>query len=533
MELVLQIGTPEAFSAALEVGAGAVAVRLPRNPGPDWWDEIQVWQAAARRRDVRFYLVWDWLVEQMDLPRAEDMLTRIGELPPQALVVRDVGLVREARRRYPDLPLHAAGTWGCQNSLGLGAAQTLGFDRVVLDGPLSLKDLALMRRQSQMSWAVTVPASFWGFPGLYLAQDYLGIGLAAEFLKVCPSSPAPRLAAALETLAGLTQLGVEAILVGWEFTRGDSLKQVVKLYRMVWEASPAARAGVLAAALEVLATFGDLLAATGEKDLRDNPGPQEEKRGKVREAKPPRPSSLWAAPPKALWLEARDFPEAAALARDWRGPLVVSLTPENYGAFLPEHRRWNPRRLVWRLPAVIRESALTFYQKAMDTLRQGKYVRFIAGDWGAAALARRLGGEVYGDQTLGVRNVWAVKAARKLGVNRICLPPGDPSKWRDLVKPDSGFWGYLSHVPALAVWPLGTEPPLPRTLAGQRLRRVVEGEMALLCKRAPDKLEDQAPGLQRQGVAPLIAALPRSGLPWNQVPAGLESRPQAGHLPRK
>jgi collagenase-like PrtC family protease len=529
MELVLQIGSEEALAAALEVGAGAVAVRLPRKPSREWWGEIRGWQTAARRREVPFYLVWDRLVEQPDLSRAEAMLAQVAELKPQALVLRDVGLAREARRRYSDLSLHAAGAWGCQNSLGMIAAQVLGFERVVLDGPLSLKDLALMRRQSPLPSAVTVPGSFWGFPGLCLVQDYLGPDVAAEFLKSSLSSRAPGLTAALDTLPGLTQLGVEAIQVGWEFTQGDSVKQVAKLCRMVWEASPADRPGVLAAAREVLAAFGDLLAETG--DPKDKPGPPEPRRGQDPGGKPG-PSPPKTGPPKAVWLEARDYPEAAALARDWRGPLVVSLTPENYGAFLPEHRRWRPRRLVWRLPPVIRESALTFYQKAMDTLRQGGYARFIAGDWGAAVLARKLG-EVYGDQTLGVRNVWALEAARELGVPRICLPPGDPSKWRDLVKPDAGWWGYLSHTPALAVWPSGTEPPLPRTLAGQRLRRVAEGEMVLLCKRAPENLEDQAPGQQRRGVVPLIIALPRSGLPWNRVPPGLESRPREGRLFRK
>ncbi|MBM4275696.1 MAG: hypothetical protein FJ134_14720 [Deltaproteobacteria bacterium] len=531
MELVLQIATPEAFSAALEAGAGGVSVRLPRNPGEDWWDEVGVWQAAARRRDVRFCLVWDWLVEQPILSRAEEMLAQAAELRPQALVLRDLGLIREARRRYPDLPLHASGAWGCHNSLGLAVAQALGFSRVILDAPLSLKDMALMRRQSQVAWEVTVPSSFWGFPGLCLLPEYLGMDAASELARTGSPSSAQILTAALETLAGLSQLGMEAVQVGWEFRRGESLKQVVKLYRMVWEASPTARLGVLATAREVLAAFGDLLAEVpGEDPVNPGRGPGTRDRGR---GPGPERTSPKATPPKDLWLEARDYPEAAALARDWRGPLVVSLTPENYGAFLPEHRRWKPRRLVWRLPAVIRESALTFYHKAMETLRQGGYSRFIAGDWGAAAWVRKLGGEVYGDQTLGVRNVWALKAARELGAARTCLPPGDPDKWRDLIKPDSGFWGYLSHIPPLAVWPRGMEPSLPRTLAGHRLRRVVEGELALLCKRVPENLEAQAGWLQHRGVAPLIVSLSRSGLPWNRVPAGLESRLQAGRPFRK
>jgi collagenase-like PrtC family protease len=532
MELVLQIGSPEAFSAALEAGVGGVAVRLPLNPGPDWWDEAGVWQTAARRRNVRFYLVWDGLIEQPDLDPAEEILARAAELRPDALVLRDMGLVREARRRYPGLSLHASGAWGCQNSLGLGLAQTLGFRQVVLDAPLSLKDLALMRRQSQMPVEAVVPASPWGFSGLCLVQEYLGMEAAFQLARAISPSPAQTMPGALENLASLLQLGVEAVQVGWEFTRGESLRQVVKLCRLLWEASPAARPGVLDAAREVLAAFGELVAEGAGADPI-SPKHDSGARNKGRRPGPPdKPQK--AIPAKDIWLEARDYTEAAALARDWRGVLVVSLTPENYGAFLPEHRRWKPRLLVWRLPPVIRESALTFYLKALETLRQGGYLRFIAADWGAAALARRLGAEVYGEQTLGVRNVWALKAARELGVARICLPPGDPDRWRDLLKPEAGFWGYLSHYPALGVWPRGAEPALPRTLAGYKLRRVVEGELALLCKRVPENLEPQTGLLQSRGVAPLVVALPRSGLPMNRVPVELElRRPQAPRPFRK
>ena len=52
-----------------------------------------------------------------------------------------------------------------------------------------------------------------------------------------------------------------------------------------------------------------------------------------------------------------------------------------------EHRHWGPRRLIWRLPPAIPESSLAFYQKALETLGQGGYSRFVAGDWGAVALA--------------------------------------------------------------------------------------------------------------------------------------------------
>ena len=56
------------------------------------------------------------------------------------------------------------------------------------------------------------------------------------------------------------------------------------------------------------------------------------------------------------------MPEAEALLpQDWREPLLVQLTQENYAAFLAQYSRWNRRHLVWRLPPVIRESDLSFF----------------------------------------------------------------------------------------------------------------------------------------------------------------------------
>ena len=186
--------------------------------------------------------------------------------------------------------------------------------------------------------------------------------------------------------------------------------------------------------------------------------------------------------PSRIWLEARDYAEAIALAPAWREPLILQLTPENYHAFLAQYRQWDRRRLIWRLPPLIRESALSFFQQAITTLKQGDFSRFIAGDWGAVALVRQAGGEIYGDQTLGVRNSLAVIAARDLTVSKVCLPLGrGPGDWQELLQaaPRGSFWGYLYQLPALAVCAPGNLA-LPSRGIGPR-----RGETALDRRRRP------------------------------------------------
>lgn len=332
MELIVQVQNGAAATAVLEAGAAGVAVRLPREPAPAWWPEAGAWQAAVRQRHRKFYLVWDRLVREAELPGALKMLEAIARMTPDALVLRDLGLTREARRRFPQLPLHAAGNWGFQNSPGLRLAETLGFSGVVLEAPLGLKDLALLRRQSSMPLTAVLPPFCQRYAGLCLVEEHLGMGCSQCCRPLEQEAPAAVLMAALEMLSGLCQMGVEAVQVRGDFFPEDSLKRALGLYQAVWEAPPSARLRVLAAAREVLATFGDkFMAGPVRKDdlAAKEPPPKTPWRGPS--APQPQPGLVLGR--GLVWLEARGYVEAAALAREWRDPILIRLTPENYAAF--------------------------------------------------------------------------------------------------------------------------------------------------------------------------------------------------------
>jgi len=517
MELVVHIQDSETLATVLDQRVGGVAVNLPRNPDSQVWSELTDWREAVRRRGLKFYLTWDWLVREGELPGVADMLAAVARLNPDGLQLRDLGLVREARRRHPHLPLQAAGNWGAHNTPGVHLAESLGFTRVVMEPPPSLKELALVRRQTPMPLAVTLTPSCQGYASLCLLEEYLGINCEACCLYRPGNLHPTALMAALETFSGLCQLGLAAVQIRGELFPPASLAQVIRLYQSVAEASPMERPRVLAAAREVLEALGEKLAMSPANPPAPMPPPS--RPGAAPSFRPEFPGR------GRLWLEARDYPEAMALSREWREPLLLSLTPDNYAAFLTDHRRWAPRRLIWRLPPTIPESALAFYQKALETLGQGGYNRFVAGDWGAVALVAAAGGGVYGDQTLGVRNSWSLKTARELKVTRVCLPPGSrPEHWQDLLKaaPSGSFWSYLYHVPPLAVCPGATAPCPPPA----DLRWIPQDDQTLLCLKTPRNLRGLGAWLKQQAIFPLVVALPHSSLPWGKFPAWLRSRPQ-------
>jgi collagenase-like PrtC family protease len=521
MELTVTIQSQESLAIALDRGVGGVAARLPRNPDSRVFSELAAWRDAAREQGCKFYLTWDWLVRERELPGATEMLAAVARIGPDALQLRDLGLVREARRRYPDLPLQAAGNFGVHNSPGVQLAATLGFSRVVVAGPISLKDLALMRRQTAMPLAVTLTSGCQGYPNLCLMEEYLGVSCATCGLARPENSG--MLMAALETFSGLCQLGIEAVQIRGESLAPASLAQVIGLYQSVAAASPMERPRVLASVREVVEAFGDTLEIS--------PPPPETPPGPPVYPLPPSQRSAQSSPRPGLlgrgriWLEARDYAEAAALAREWREPLSLALTPDNHAAFLKEHRHWDPRRLLWRLPPAIPESALAFFQKALETLSQGGYNRFIAGDWSAVALAGAAGGQVFGDQTLGVRNSWSVETGREFKVSRVCLPPGHRSDhWQEILAaaPFGSFWSYLYRCAALAVCPFEAAALTPP----ENLRWMVEDGKALLCLKAPQNLHDLEPWFRQQSIFPLVVALPRSPRPRGQLPPWLIPRPQ-------
>ena len=257
MELVVCIQNQESLAIALDQGVGGVATRLPRNPDSQVFSELADWRDAARRRGLSFYLTWDWLARENELAGVPAMLAAVAELNPDGLQLRDLGLVREARRSHPQLPLQAAGSWGAHNTPGVQLAASLGFTRAVVERPISLMDLALVQRQTSMPLAVTLTPFCQSCAGLCLLEEYLGLSCEACCLSRSQNDIPGTLMAALETFSGLCQLGLTAVQIRGELFPPASLAQIIRLYQSVAEASPMERPRVLAAARQVLEAFGE------------------------------------------------------------------------------------------------------------------------------------------------------------------------------------------------------------------------------------------------------------------------------------
>lgn len=146
MELLAPAGTVPAFEAALAEGADAVYVGAPafnaRALAKDFsLAEIAAMVQFAHDQGKKLYLAMNSLIKEDELHLALETLHQFAQLQVDALIVQDLGLVRLARRFFPQLALHASTLMTAHNSRGVEYLGSLGCKRVVLARELELAEI--------------------------------------------------------------------------------------------------------------------------------------------------------------------------------------------------------------------------------------------------------------------------------------------------------------------------------------------------------------------------------------------------------
>ena len=147
-ELLAPAGGPEAAHAALRYGADAVYIGLSRfsaraeavNFTPEQADSLiaHAHGLAPRRR---VYVALNTLVRNDELPGVAEALGLVSELGADAVIAQDLGVLRLARRYFPELRLHASTQMAIHNRAGVEMAAGLGFARATLARELTLGEI--------------------------------------------------------------------------------------------------------------------------------------------------------------------------------------------------------------------------------------------------------------------------------------------------------------------------------------------------------------------------------------------------------
>lgn len=148
MELLSPAGNREALEAAIACGADAVYLGYTAFGARSYagnFDADQLRDAVeyAHERGRRVYVTVNTLVKDGELDGLCDVFELLCRVHADAALVQDMGAVRLARARFPELALHASTQMTVCNAQGARLLGSLGFTRVV---PARECDLAELRR---------------------------------------------------------------------------------------------------------------------------------------------------------------------------------------------------------------------------------------------------------------------------------------------------------------------------------------------------------------------------------------------------
>ena len=184
-ELLSPAGSEECMYAAVENGADAVyfglatpynfnARRRAENIPLEKLDDTLNF---LHRRGVKGYLALNTLIYFDELPLVELLLREVIAAQIDAVIVQDIGVARLARRLCPELPLHASTQMSLTSADAIGFAATLGIRRVVLPRELSIKQIAELRRTTNVELECFVHGALCIS---YSGQCYASLGLGGR-----------------------------------------------------------------------------------------------------------------------------------------------------------------------------------------------------------------------------------------------------------------------------------------------------------------------------------------------------------------
>ncbi|MBQ7386825.1 MAG: U32 family peptidase [Clostridia bacterium] len=145
-ELLAPAGDFECLLAAVAAGADAVYVGGKRFGARAYAknfdiDELSRAVSYCHLHGVKLYVTLNTLIEDSELADAVEYAAELYNVGIDALIIADIGAIREIRRLVPGLELHASTQMSVHSTLGADAAWELGCSRVVLARELSLSNI--------------------------------------------------------------------------------------------------------------------------------------------------------------------------------------------------------------------------------------------------------------------------------------------------------------------------------------------------------------------------------------------------------
>ncbi len=249
-ELLLPVGNPEAFYAAVKGGADAIYLGLKqfnaRGRAKNFTNgQLFTILKEAKQNGILVYVTVNTVIKNSEINELIDYLHFLNQAKVDGIIIQDWGVYFIAKRFFPNLVLHASTQMGIHNSLGANHAGKKGMERVVLARELTLRELGKISKKSKVETEVFVHGALcYSFSGMCLYSSYAG-GRGAN-RGLC-TQPCRRTYSGirkneylfnlkdnqlLELIEQFERMGVSSLKIEGRMKSGEYTYRVAKAYRM-------------------------------------------------------------------------------------------------------------------------------------------------------------------------------------------------------------------------------------------------------------------------------------------------------------
>ena len=109
-------------------------------------DEIREAVKYAHDRGVKAYLTLNTMPREYEYPELRDYLASLSDIPIDAMIIADVGVLMLVKEMIPDMEIHISTQANATSSAACNAWYKLGARRVVLARELTLEEIKEIRR---------------------------------------------------------------------------------------------------------------------------------------------------------------------------------------------------------------------------------------------------------------------------------------------------------------------------------------------------------------------------------------------------
>ena len=150
VELLSPAGNFEKMQAALRFGADAVYLAGQsfgmRSAADNFTDEeLEKAVEYVHERGKKIYLTVNTMPHGYEYPALREYLRKIGNYPPDGIILTDLGVMATVKELLPDMPIHISTQSSIVSPAAARAWASLGAERLVLARELSLDEVKHIR----------------------------------------------------------------------------------------------------------------------------------------------------------------------------------------------------------------------------------------------------------------------------------------------------------------------------------------------------------------------------------------------------